>query len=173
VEEVWHKIERAAHNNKLRLPAEYFITEILAARRVAMAIGHRRKWRERLRNAADEMERTAKFLRKPHPYGMPPYPPGTKLAEMLDDAATYFRKQVEPSRNLPGILKFSRKSKAYTVFMSMVGNDLKEITGRWLDEEVAVLAEIAFDSPDIIDAEAARRARRQSAIRRTVRKARG
>jgi hypothetical protein len=132
VEEVWHKIERAAHNNKLRLPAKYFITEILADRRVAMAIGHRGKWRERFRNAADEMERTAKFLRKPHPYGMPPYPPGTKLAEMLDDAASYFRKQVEPSRDLPGILKFSRKSKAYTVFMSMVGNDLKEITGRWL-----------------------------------------
>ena len=87
-EEVWHKIQRAAHNNKLRLPAKYFITEILADRRVAMAIGHRGKWRERFRNAADEMERTAKFLRSRHPYGMPPYPPGTKLAEMLDDAAT-------------------------------------------------------------------------------------
>jgi hypothetical protein len=170
---VWHKIERAVPNNKLRLPAKYFITEILAAKRVAMAIGHRGKLRERFRNAADAMERTAKFLRSRHPYGMFPYPPGKKLAEMLDDAATYFRKAVEPSRNLPGVLKFSRKSKAHTVFMSMVGNDLKEITGRWLDEAVGVLAEIAFDSPDIIDAEAARRARRQSAPRRTVRKARG
>jgi len=36
-----------------------------------MAIGHRGKLRERYRNAADEMERVAKFLRKPHPYGMP------------------------------------------------------------------------------------------------------
>ena len=88
-------------NNKVRLPAKYFISEILAARRVAMAIGHRGKWRERYRNAADEMERVAKFLRKPHPYGMPSYPRGTKLAEMLDDAANYFRKQVEPSRNCP------------------------------------------------------------------------
>jgi hypothetical protein len=26
-EEVWHKIERAAQNNKLRLPAKYFIAE--------------------------------------------------------------------------------------------------------------------------------------------------
>ena len=171
-EEVWHKIERAAHNNKLPLPAKRFITEILAARRVAMAIGHRGKWRERFRNAADEMERTAKFLRNRHPYGMPPYPPGRKLADMLDDAASYFRKQVEPSRNLPGILKFSRKSKAHTVFMSMVGNDLKGITGRWLDEEVGVLTEIVFDSPDIIDAEAVRWARRQPAPRRTARKAR-
>jgi hypothetical protein len=171
-EEVWHKIERAAQNNKLRLPAKYFIAEILAARRVAMAIGHRGKWREHFLNAADEMKRIAKFLRKPHPHRMPPYPRGTKLAEMLDDAANYFRKQVEPSRNLPGILKFSRQSKAHTVFMSMVGNDLKEITGLWLDEEVGVLTEIAFDSPDIIDAEAARWARRQPAPRRTARKAR-
>jgi hypothetical protein len=131
-EEVWHKIERAAHNNKLRLPAKHFITEILAARRVAMAIGHRGKWRERFRNAADEMERTAKFLRSRHPYGMPPYPPATKLAEMLDDAATYFRKAVEPARKVPGMLKFGRKSQPHTVFMSMVGNDLKEITGLWL-----------------------------------------
>ena len=66
-----------------------------------MAIGHRGKWRERFRNAADEMERIAKFLRKPHPYRMPPYPRDTELAEMLDDAASYFRKAVEPSRNLP------------------------------------------------------------------------
>ena len=57
--------------------------------------------RERFRNAADEMERIAKFLRKPHPYRMPPYPRDTELAEMLDDAASYFRKAVEPSRNLP------------------------------------------------------------------------
>jgi hypothetical protein len=171
-EEVWHKIERAAQNNKLQLPAKYFITEILAARRVAMAIGHRGKWRERFRNAADEMQRIARFLRKPHPYGMPPYPGGRKLAEMLDDAASYFRKQVEPSRNLPGILKFSRQSKAHTAFMSMVGNDLKKITGLWLDEAVGVLTEIAFDSPDVIDAEAARWARRQPAPRGTARKAR-
>src|ERR1700730_8211321 len=71
-EEVWHKIERAALNNKLWLPAKHFITEILGARRFAMAIGHRGKWRERFRNAADEMERTAKFLRNRHPYAMPP-----------------------------------------------------------------------------------------------------
>jgi hypothetical protein len=71
-EEVWRKIERAAWNNKLRLPARHFITEILAAGRVAMAIGHRGKWRKHFLNAADEMERIAKFLRKPHPYRMPP-----------------------------------------------------------------------------------------------------
>src|ERR1700694_2698638 len=39
------------HDNGLTLPAEHFIAEILAARRVAMAIGHRGNWRERFRNA--------------------------------------------------------------------------------------------------------------------------
>jgi hypothetical protein len=168
-DEVWHKIERAAYNNKVWIPAKYFISGILAARRVAMAIGHRGKWRERYRNAADDMERVAKFLRHPHPYGMPSYPSGTKLAEMLDGAASYFRKQVEPSRNVPGVLKFTRESKPHMIFVSMVSNDLKGIAGRWLDEEVGVLAEIAFDSPDI-DVEAVRWVRQQSPRRKKGRR---
>ncbi len=105
------------------------------------------------------MERVAKFLRKPHPYGMPGYPQSTKLARMLDDAASYFRTEVEPSRNVPGVLKFGRQSQPHMIFMSMVSNDLKGITGRW--QQVGVLAEIAFDSRDIIDPEAVRWVRRQ------------
>jgi hypothetical protein len=160
-EEVWHKIERAAHNNKLPLPPTYFITEILVTRRVAIALGHRRELREPYRNAADEMMRIARFLRKRHPHGMPPYPSGAKLAEMLDEAASYFRKAVEPARNVPGVLKFGRQSQPHMIFISLVSNDLKAIAGRWLDEEVGVLAEIAFGSPDIIDVEAVRWVRRQ------------
>jgi len=41
---------------------------------------------------------------------MPGYPQSTKLARMLDDAASYFRKEVEPSRNVPGVLKFGCKA---------------------------------------------------------------
>jgi hypothetical protein len=160
-EQVWDKIQCAVRSNNLWLPPNIFITDILAARRVAIATGHRGKLRERHRNAADEMERVAKFLRKPHPYGMPGYPQSTRLARMLDEAASYFRKEVEPSRNVPGVLKFSRKAQPHMIFMSMVSNDLKGITGRWLDEEVAVLAEIAFDWPDVIDPDAVRWARRQ------------
>jgi hypothetical protein len=160
-EQVWDKIQRAARSNNAWLPPRVFITEILGARRVAMAIGHRGRLRERYRNAADEMERIAKFLRKPHPYGMPGYPQSTKLAGMLDDAASYFRKEVEPSRNLPGVLKFGRQSRPHMIFISMVSNDLKNITGRWLDAEVGVLAGIAFGSRDIIDPEAVRWVRRQ------------
>jgi len=156
-EEVWESVR----SNNALLPPETFIIDILGARRVAIAIGQRGKLRKRYRNAADEMERVAKFLRKPHPYGMPSYPRSSELARMLDDAASYFRKEVEPSRNMPGVLKFSRKAQPHTIFMSMVSNDLKGKTGPWLDEEVAVLAEIAFDLPDAIDPEAVRRARRK------------
>jgi hypothetical protein len=167
-EQVWDKIRCAARSNNLWLPPKTFITEILAARRVAMATGHRGKLRERYRNAASEMERVATFLRKPHPYGMPGYPQSTRLARMLDDAASYFRKEVEPSRNVPGVLKFSRKAQPHMIFMSMVSNDLKGITGRWCDEEVAVLAEIAFDWPDAIDLEAVRWVRRQRPGKKVV-----
>jgi hypothetical protein len=80
---------------------------------------------------------------------------------MLDDAASYFRKVVEPSRNVPGVLKFSRQARSHTIFMSSVSNYLKGITGRWLDKEVGVLTEIAFDLPDHIDPEEVRGARRQ------------
>jgi hypothetical protein len=160
-EQVWDKIQCAARSNNLWLPPKILITDILAARRVAIATGHRGKLRERYRNAADEMQRLAEFLRKPHPYGMPGYPQSTKLARMLDAAASYFRGEVEPSRNVPGVLKFGRQSQPHMIFMSMVSNDLKGITGRWLDEQVGVLAEIAFDSHDIIDAEAVRWVRRQ------------
>ena len=159
--QVWDNIQCAARSNNLWFPARIFITDILATRRVAIATGQRGKLRERYRNAADEMERVAKFLRKPHPYGMPGYPQSTKLARMLDDAASHFRKEVEPSRNVAGVLKFSRKAQPHMIFMSMVSNDLKGITGRWCDEEVAVLAEVAFDWPDAIEPESVRWARRQ------------
>jgi hypothetical protein len=165
-EQVWDKIQCAARSNNLWLPPKILITDILAARRVAIATGHRGELRERYRNAADEMERVAKFLRKPHPYGMPSYPLSSNLARMLDDAASYYRKEVEPSRNVPGVLKFSHKSEPHMIFMSMVSNDLKGETGSWLDEEVAVLAEIAFDWPDAIEPEAVRWARRQGPDRK-------
>jgi hypothetical protein len=168
-EQVWDKIQCAARSNNLWLPARILITDILASRRVAIATGHRGKLRECYRNAADEMERVAKFLRKPHTYAMPGYPQSTTLARMLDDAASYFRKEVEPSRNVPGVLKFGRQSQSHMIFMNMVSNDLKGITGRWFDEEVAVLAEIAFDWPDVIDLEAVRWARRQGPGRRKSR----
>jgi hypothetical protein len=120
-----------------------------------------KKIAETLSKRGKKMDWVATFLRKPHPYGMPGYPKSTTLARMLDDAASYFRTEVEPSRNVPGVLEFGRQSQPHMIFMSMVSNDLKRITGHWLDEEVGVLAEIAFDSRDIIDPEAVRWLRRR------------
>jgi len=167
-EQVWDGIQCAARSNKLWLPPKIFITDILAARRVAVAIAHRRKLREHYRSAAKEMERVAKFLRKPHPYGMPGYPQSTEVARMLDEAASYFRTIVEPRRNMPGVLKFGRQSQPHMILISMVSNYLKGITGRWLDEEVGVLTEVAFDSRDIIDPEAVRRVRRRPRQKKAV-----
>jgi hypothetical protein len=160
-EQVWDTIQRDVRSNNRRLPPKTFISDILAARRVTIGIGHRGKLRECYRNAVEDMERVAKFLRKPHPYGMPSYPQSTTLVRMLDEAAEYHRTIVEPRRNVPGVLKFSRKAQPHMIFMSMVSNDLKGKIGPWRDEEVAVLAEIAFDWPDVIDLEAVRWARRQ------------
>jgi hypothetical protein len=112
-EQVWDEIQCAVRNNNLWLPPKTFIRDILAARPVAITIGHRGKLRKCYRNAADEMERVAKFLRRPHPYGMPGYPQSTKLARMLDEAASYFRTIVEPSRNVPGVSKLGPVSTAH------------------------------------------------------------
>jgi len=171
-EEVWQSIKRAAQKNKKLLVEGFFIREILAAKCVAISFGHRWKYRERYRKQAEQMERIAKFLREPRPAGIPPYPSATELARMLDDAARNFRGEVAVSINLPGVLKLSRKSKPPTVFMSMVGNDLNNITGCWLNQEVAVLTDIAFNAPDVIDPEDARWARRRVERKKAPRKTR-
>ena len=66
------------------------------------------------------MERVAKFLRKRHPDGMPSYPLSSKLVRILGHAANYFRKQVEPSGNVSGVVKFSSKAQPHMIFMNMV-----------------------------------------------------
>jgi hypothetical protein len=172
-EEVWREINRAAQNNGKVLPPVVFVRDILGARRIAIVIGNRGKLRKDYRRAADQMKRVANFLRKPHPHGMPSYPRGKELAGMLDKAAAYHRKQVEVRRNLPGVLRVSRESKPEAIFMSMVGNDLNGVTGRWLDKEVAALADSAFDTPEPIEPEAARWARGPRGRRRTSHKRRG
>jgi hypothetical protein len=172
-EEVWREINCAAQKSGVLLRANVFIGEILGARRVAIVIGNRGKLRDHYRQAADQMKRVANFLRKPHPHGMPSYPRGKELAGMLDKAAAYHRKQVEVRRNLPGVLRVSRESKPEAIFMSMVGNHLNGVTGRWLDKEVAALADSAFDTPEPIEPEAARWARGQRGRRRTPHKRRG
>jgi hypothetical protein len=148
-EEVWNVIDRAAQECGRVLPVRFFIQETLGARDVAQSLHHQRKNRERYRKHAAQMMEIANVLRKPLPNGLLLIPNGAELAGKLADAAQKYREYVAPSRNVPGVIKWTRESKPAHVFMSLVSNDLNGIAGRWLDPEVAVLAQIAFDDPDI------------------------
>ena len=171
-EEVWQKIKAADEKNKRLLNAECLIEGALAARQVATAFSQRRKWREEYRKKADEMRRLTHFLRRQRPFGMPPFPFGSKLAQMLDDTANYLYRHVELSRKVAGVIRFNRESSREMIFMSMMSNELKDITGRWLDQEVGVITDIAFDSPEAIAVEAVRRTRRERKARMPARKER-
>jgi hypothetical protein len=116
-DEEWQIIDRAAHEHGLLLPPNVFIQEILTIRRVAGSIARRGKYRDHYRTLAKKMEEVAKFLRAPHPAGMPPtLPGGEELARMLDDAARILRMEVDPSRNVPGVVKVTRQSDSPDIF---------------------------------------------------------
>jgi hypothetical protein len=167
----WQIIDRAVHEHGLLLPPKTFIREILAIRRVAEAIANRSKYRDRYRTYANKMEEVAKILRKPHPAGMPPtLLKSEELARMLDDAARSYRKEVEPSRDVPGVVKITRQSGTPAVFMNKVSNYLKNITGRWLDDQTAVLTEITFKNIGDVESERVKRLRRKVKRGRPVRK---
>jgi hypothetical protein len=147
-DEVWNTISRAAQEHRTPLPVPFFIQEVLGARDIAQSLNHRRKHRERYRKRAAQMVEIAKVMREPLPNGWLLIPSGAELARMVDDAAQRYREYVAASRNLPGVIKWTRESKPAHVFMSLLSNDLNGTTGRWLDHEVAVLTQIAFGDPD-------------------------
>jgi hypothetical protein len=162
-DEEWQTINRAAHAHGLLLPPNVFIQEILAIRRVAEAIACRGKYRNRYHTYAKQMDEVAKFLREPHPAGMPPtLPKSEELARMLEDAARVFRMEVDPSRDVPGVVKVTRESDTPAVFTNQVSNYLKGITGRWLDDQAAVLTEIAFEEIGDVDSERVKWLRRNA-----------
>ena len=150
-DEVWNSIRNAVQDQGTVLPARFFIQETLGARELARSMSHRRKNRERYRKQAEQMVRTAKFLREPLPNGVLLIPSGGELARGLDEAAQTCRQYVDVSRDLSGVLKWTRESKPRHVFISKLSNDLYGLTGRWLDHAVAVLTEIAFDKSEIDD----------------------
>lgn len=152
--EEWQTIDRTAREHRLPLIPNVFIREILAIRRVAEAIACRGKYRDRYREYAKKMEEIARFLREPHPAGMPPtFPRSEELARELDAAARAHRMEVDPSRDVRGVVKTTRKSDTSAIFTSQVSNYLKEITGRWLDDQAAVLTEIAFEEIGDVESE--------------------
>ena len=108
-DEVWNTINRAAQEHRTPLPVAFFIQEILGARDIAQSLNHRRKHRERYRKRAAQMVEIAKVLREPLPNGLLLIPSGVELARMLDDAAQRYREYVAASRNLPGVIKWTRE----------------------------------------------------------------
>jgi hypothetical protein len=95
------------------------------------------------------MVEIAKVLRERLPNGLNLIPTGEELAKGLDEAARAYRDYVAVARNADRGLKWTRQSKPAHVFMSILSRDLKGITANWLDYEVSVLTEIAFDEPEI------------------------
>jgi hypothetical protein len=97
------------------------------------------------------MVEIAKVLREALPNGLLLIPSGGELAGRLDEAARTYRDYVAVSRNLPDVIKWTRESQPLHVFISQISNILYGITGRWLDNAVSVLTEIAFDEIEIDD----------------------
>lgn len=148
-DEVWNAIKDAAQKRGLPLPASFFIQEVLGTRDIATSINHRRKYRERYRKHAARMTEIAKVLRERLPNGFLLIPAGEELAKSLDEAARACCDYVAVARNKDRGLKWTRQSRPTHVFMNLLSNDLKRITGKWLDYEVSVLTEIAFDKLEI------------------------
>ena len=151
-DEVWDSIKYAAQKRGRPLTPKMFIGQILSARSAAELIDRRRTERHRYRRFARQMVEVAKFLReRPSGGGPPPIPFSEPLAQMLKRAAKILRREAEVSWTTPGQIRVSRsnRDRLRVAFTSMVSNDLYGITDRWLDEQVAVLAEIAMNARDI------------------------
>jgi hypothetical protein len=148
-DKVWNTVHQAARSRDIELPAGFFIQEVLGARDIATSINHRQNNRQRYRKYAAQMEEVANVLRKRLPNRLPLMPTGEELAGRLEEAARTYRDYVAVARNETRGMNWTRESKPLHVFMSLLSNDLKDMSGKWLDDEVAVLTEIAFDKSEI------------------------
>lgn len=148
-DEVWNTIKAAAQKRGILLPASFFIQEVLGTRDIATSMNHRRKYRERYRKHAARMAEIAKVLRERLPNGFPLIPTAEELAKRLDEAARAYRDYVAVARNEARGMTWTRQSEPMHVFMKQLSTDLNGITGKWLDYEVSVLTEIAFDKLEI------------------------
>jgi hypothetical protein len=148
-DEVWNTIKAAVEKRGMLLPVGFFIREVLGTRDIATSLDHRRKYRERYRKHAARMAEIAKVLRERLPNGFLLIPTGEDLAKKLDEAAREYRDYVAVARNVVRGMTWTRQSEPMHVFMKQLSDDLKGVTGKWLDYEVAVLTEIAFGKLEI------------------------
>ena len=147
-DEEWQTIDRAAQEHGLLLPPNVFITGDIGDK--ACRRSHRlpREIPRPLPRVCESRctRSLSSCASRIRPACLQHLPEGEELARMLEDAARVFRMEVDPSRDVPGVVKVTRESDTPAVFTNQVSNYLKEITGRWLDDQAAVLTEIAFEA---------------------------
>jgi hypothetical protein len=154
-EGVWSKITKIA-------PRTGRFPQLLIARFVTI---RRRAFNEE-RFLNDERGRTefAAGLRKRLIYELRSDISNTALADHLERAASFLRMSSPPPP--PADLGPTRQdrdgSRRRLFFMRQTSEELRQITGRWLDDETATLTEIAFPGAEITveQVRAARRGRR-------------
>ena len=147
-DEIWDSIKCATRQHWLMLPDGFFewflIREILGQRSLAESIGNFREQRDLYRRDAAQLQEAANILRKKAPDGIQ----RDELARKIEDVADQYQTFFAVSWNIPGVVKWTHKSRPIHIFASSLSNILRDLAGRWLDNEVAVLAQIAFDDTD-------------------------
>ena len=86
-------------------------------------------------------------------------PSPRELAAYLEHVAGVLRRD-SADTDAPLIRSDRDGSRARTSFMREVSQAVRDFTGRWLDAEVGVLTEIAFNTPEIVPEDMVRKARR-------------
>jgi hypothetical protein len=88
--------------------------------------------------------------------------PENQLVLFLERVLDIFRNLVPMVTSQPRVRSSdSEGSRARTLFMQDLSRWVHDDTGKFLDEQVGIITEIVFDTPDIISADAVRSARRQ------------
>jgi hypothetical protein len=139
MEEVWSGIEKVCGTQE-KLVMRLFIRETLWARHLASAADD---WPDYLTNAK-KAESLAEFLKGTG--RLPPPLPMEGIFEtvaVLETIALKLREQAKlsPTRRSR---EDSDGSREYTLFMRLVSQQMREMFGRWFDNEVADLTNILF-----------------------------
>ena len=125
-DDVWNTINCACHLREFSevykawdgFSEWFFIQDVLEQRRLAESAVNRWKYRALFRRYAAQMQKTANILRENSPDGHQIIPSSEELALMLEDAAEQYRDYIAASQNVPGEIRWTRKSKPSDIFIS-------------------------------------------------------
>ncbi len=89
--------------------------------------------------------------------------PIPKTPKFLEQAGKGLRKLLQgypsPVISKPGVRSDQNGSRARTYFIREVSGGIRDLTGKWLDKQVAVITDIAFNTGDIISVDSVRKTR--------------